>query len=230
MLASVAIQCQDVPVWISELSQRSRLPVATVKFYLREGLLPPGEAVGATRAHYDESHLRRLRLIRALVEMAGLRLEEVRSILAAVDDDSLPMHEVVGSAHSRLSESSDAPSASAASRSRVEALVRRRRWRIAPDSAHKEALARALDALDVLEYPVTDDLLDGYAAALATTAEREVGALADSSAEQATEMAVVGTLLLEPVVLVIRRMAQESVSAQKLHRSTRPRTTTSTRN
>jgi len=35
---------------ISELVERTGVPLATVKFYLRQGMLPPGEAVSATRA------------------------------------------------------------------------------------------------------------------------------------------------------------------------------------
>ena len=30
-------------MWIAELSRRTDVPVATIKYYLREGLLPPGE-------------------------------------------------------------------------------------------------------------------------------------------------------------------------------------------
>ena len=30
---------------MAELSRRSGVPVATIKYYLREGLLPPGEAI-----------------------------------------------------------------------------------------------------------------------------------------------------------------------------------------
>jgi len=50
-------------VKISELSSRSGVPVATVKFYLREGLLAGGEKSSQTQASYDASHLSRLRLI-----------------------------------------------------------------------------------------------------------------------------------------------------------------------
>ena len=74
----VTIQCQDARMWMSELSSRSGLPVPTIKYYLRERLLQPGEAVGATRARYDDSHVRRLRLVRALTEVAGMRLDDVR--------------------------------------------------------------------------------------------------------------------------------------------------------
>ncbi|MCE5290009.1 MAG: MerR family transcriptional regulator, partial [Nocardiaceae bacterium] len=60
-------------MWMAELAARSGLSVATIKYYLREGLLHPGEAVGQTRTRYDDSHVRRLRLIRALTDVANLR-------------------------------------------------------------------------------------------------------------------------------------------------------------
>ena len=204
-------------MWMSELSRRSGLPVPTIKFYLREGLLPPGESTGATRAHYDESHLRRLRLIRALADVAGLRLEEVRTILAAVDDESLPLHEVVGTAHTQLSASDSAPP-STEGRRHVDDLVRRWRWRVSPTSEHRDALARALDALHSLDHPVSEALLDEYAAAMGAIAKREVAGVASDDPVAATERAVVGTVLLEPVLLTIRRMAQENVSARRMSR------------
>ncbi len=51
---------------ISELAARTGVPLATVKYYLREGLLMPGHATSATQAQYDDSHVRRLGLVRAL--------------------------------------------------------------------------------------------------------------------------------------------------------------------
>ena len=89
-------------MWISELARRSDLPVPTIKYYLREGLLHPGKAVGVTKAQYDEGHVRRLRLVRALTEVAGMRLDDVRRVLDAIDDESLSWHEAIGSAHTRL--------------------------------------------------------------------------------------------------------------------------------
>ena len=87
---------------MSELADASGVSAATIKHYLREGLLPPGEAVGATKAQYDESHVRRLRLVRALTEVAGMRLDDVRRVLDAIDDEGLSWHEAIGSAHTRL--------------------------------------------------------------------------------------------------------------------------------
>ena len=57
---------------ISALAAEAGLPVATVKFYLREGLLHPGTATSATQAAYDAGHLQRLRLVRALLGPVGL--------------------------------------------------------------------------------------------------------------------------------------------------------------
>ena len=58
---------------MSELSQTSGVAIPTIKYYLREGMLPQGVQLAATRAEYDESHLRRLRLrLNAGAESAGL--------------------------------------------------------------------------------------------------------------------------------------------------------------
>ena len=44
---------------MSELSRLSGVSVTTIKYYLREGLLPAGRQLSATQAEYDGSHLRR---------------------------------------------------------------------------------------------------------------------------------------------------------------------------
>lgn len=208
-------------MWISELSQRSHVPVATIKFYLRDGLLPPGQSVGATRAHYDELHVRRLRLIRALVDVAGMRLDAVRRVLAAVDDDSLSMHEVLGSAHTRLSDN-DAPPASEQARRRVTELLDRVGWKVGAHSAHRESLAQALDALEGLDHRASDELLETYAEAMVPVADADLSRLSSGSREAATEHAVVGTLLLEPVLLALRRMAHENLSGRRNRRRRSP--------
>jgi DNA-binding transcriptional MerR regulator len=193
---------------MSELAEASGLPVATIKFYLRVGLLPAGESTAATRATYDASHLRRLRLVRALTDVAHLRLDAVRQVLAAVDDDSLSWHEAVGAAHTRLAE--DRTSEPVRADAQVAALFERHGW-TATGSPHAAVLARALDALDGLDHPASDELLDVYADAATRIAEHEVAAVGEDHVA-AAEHVVVGTLLLEPVLLAIRRIAQENVS------------------
>ena len=57
---------------MAELSTTSDVPVATIKYYLREKLLPAGESETANQARYGSTHLDRLRLIRALIDVGGL--------------------------------------------------------------------------------------------------------------------------------------------------------------
>jgi DNA-binding transcriptional MerR regulator len=209
---------------MSELSRASGVPVATVKYYLREGLLPPGIATSATRATYDEHHLRRLRLIRALVEVGRLRLDTVRTILAAVDDQGADLHHTVGAAHTAL-----APQGAASPRATeaVDRLLRRRRWRVPDDSANRQSLAVAFDALEHVGFELEETTLDAYADAAASVARVDVESVPTDAPEHAVEHVVVGTVLFEPVLLALRRLAHEDLSSRRLGRggarSRRPR-------
>jgi DNA-binding transcriptional MerR regulator len=206
-------------MWMSELSSRSGVPIATVKYYLREGLLPPGESTGATRAVYSDEHVRRLRLVRALADVGGLRLADVRRVLAAVDDQDTTLHDVLGVAQAALSPVGPAPTRRSVDR--VAALVRRRRWRVAPDGANAAALARALDAMDDVDDGLPDEALDGYAGVVADLAAVEVPTIDASSAETAVRQTVVRTVLVEPVLLALRRMAHEDLSRRRFGRRRR---------
>jgi DNA-binding transcriptional MerR regulator len=203
---------------MSELSDMSGVPVATVKYYLREGLLPAGTPTSATRATYTDAHVRRLRLIRALADVGGLRLERIRAVLAAIDDPDVPLHRALGAALA-----SDGSGADTDTRSRHHAnrLIRRWRWQVARDSASRDSLATALSALDSVEHPLSDDLLDRYAGALHDLAEAEVARVPTETREAAVQYAVVGTLLVQPVIAAIRRLAQEDVSARRFGRRLR---------
>lgn len=207
-----------IPVWMSELSERSGVPVATVKYYLREGLLPPGEAVGATRAVYYESHVHRLRLIRALVDIAGLGLDRVREVLAVVDDGSSDLMATIGAAHMQLS-SPPATAPSAESRQRVADLVRRKRWHADPEASHATALAAALDTAALAGQPMSEATLEVYATAAADVARRDLSTTPRRDAQDATAYAVIGTLVNEPILVSLRRMAHEHLARRRLARS-----------
>lgn len=196
---------------LAELAASSGLPIATIKYYLRVGLLPPGERESSTWARYDEGHLRRLRLISALTDVAGLSLEEVRGAVDAVAS-SASTHEVRGAAQWSLSRApAQTPSAHAIAQ--VEGLLARQGWEVAPESPHRRTLAAALDTLELLEFPATAEVLDAYAGALATIAEFEVPRIAvDEDPMVVAERLVVGTLLYEPVLVTLRRMAHEAAS------------------
>ena len=81
---------------ISDIAREAGVPVATVKYYLREGLLHPGELTSATQARYDESHVARLQLIRSLLGPGGLSVVRAREVLRAIDDPPAQAYELLG--------------------------------------------------------------------------------------------------------------------------------------
>lgn len=74
---------------MAELARLSGVSRETIHYYLREGLLAPGEKSGRTISYYDDSHLERLRLIRQLREEKYLPVAVIRSILRAGLESSL---------------------------------------------------------------------------------------------------------------------------------------------
>ena len=76
---------------IGELSKAPDVPVPTIKYYLREGLLPAGELSSPNQASYGDAHVRRLRLIRALIELAQVPVATVKEILESLDADTEPL-------------------------------------------------------------------------------------------------------------------------------------------
>ena len=199
---------------ISELARRSGLPVATVKYYLREGLLPAGEPTAATQAQYSETHVKRLLLIRALLGPGGLSIPAARAVLDVVDDPTTSIHEALGAAHYALPSSGADPSPEALDGARGH--LRRWGWKTDDASPSLAVLAAALHALRTAHFATPDDLLDRYADAASTLAEQDVASVPTGSTAEAVRFVVIGTVLLEPVLLALRRLAQENVSARRL--------------
>jgi DNA-binding transcriptional MerR regulator len=207
---------------ISELSAASGISVPTLKYYLREGLLPPGEMTAVNQARYGEPHARRLRLIRALTEVGGLPLKSVKAVLAAIDDEELPLHELLGVAHYALE---PAPPADAAPmRDTVDSLLDDLGWTVDDDAPARRTLGWALAALRDLGRDVPPETLRRYAAAAGSLAATEVTDVpADGSRSNAVETVVVGTVLFEAILNALRRLAQEHYSGERFGRAARSR-------
>lgn len=197
---------------ISELARRTDVPVGTVKYYLREGLLPAGEATSATQARYHESHVVRLRLIRALLGTGGLSVAKARAVLAVIDNPAISIHDALGAAHGALPAR---PGDELPDLSSAQAHLRRWRWQVSETSPAVVLLAQALDALRAAGLDTTDDLLDRYAHAAGELGQQDVAEVPTTSLAEAVSFVVVGTLLLEPVLLALRRLAQEDASHRR---------------
>jgi DNA-binding transcriptional MerR regulator len=193
---------------MSELSRTSGVPVPTIKFYLREGLLAPGRATAATQAQYDEGHVERLRLIRALVDVGQLPLASVRSVLQVVDGGSEVLPAAVGTAHDALPpqvESRAEPPA------RALAVLRDLRWHVDPHSSSLYQLDAALAAVEAVGLPAGLDRIRVYADAALRVARVDVADVPRADPAGAVQYVVIGTVLYEPVLLALRRLAQQHV-------------------
>jgi DNA-binding transcriptional MerR regulator len=212
---------------MAELSRSSGVPVATIKYYLREGLLPPGTATSATRAEYGEGHLRRLRLIRALVEIGEIPVAAIGHILAVVDDESASLHVMLGAVQYALGPHPARPAAAkadqdwqAASRE-ADVLIAGLGWTVAADAPARTLLIATLAALRRTESAPPGPSLRAYAEAMAALADVEVASLgpgshADGGARVAlAESAVVGMVLRERVLVALHRLAQEDASSRR---------------
>jgi DNA-binding transcriptional MerR regulator len=207
---------------MAELSRESGVPVATIKYYLREGLLPAGERTSPNQARYDESHVRRLKLVRAMLDVGGISIAGVAQVLAAIDDHS-PTHGVLGIAQVGLpmpkTEVDDEARVWAADR--LADIAAERGWDLYGEKDPvEESVIGILCTFRELGHL---RLLDGFAhyAELADRlAEVDLGLVAGlPSTESIVESAVVGTVLGDALLAGLRRLAQQNASRRQFGES-----------
>jgi DNA-binding transcriptional MerR regulator len=209
---------------ISELADTTGVPVATIKFYLREKLLPSGRLTSRTSAVYDESHVDRVRLIRALTDAGGLNIAAVRRIVDALDSPHQEQIDMLGIAQRTLAgeTAEDAETAAAdedAARfapgrisSRVRALAERRGWSVLERSDPlMTRLEQAWSACDQARVPTGDDHIDAYAEAMSLVARADIAHMPRSTAE-AMRMVVVGTVMSRGLLDVLRMIEQREAA------------------
>ncbi len=202
---------------ISELSRRSGVTVPTIKYYLREGLLPRGTRTARNQADYASDHVERLRVIRTLVEVGGLDLKSVATVIGAIDDTGSSLHETIGVAHYALGPAAapDGDSERAGTRAEIDRFVADLGWRVAPGAPGRRMLADALDALRRLGYEVGPEVFARHAEVAHDLAAWEVDHLPADSAAELVRSVVVGTVIFEAALIALRRLAQEHHSALK---------------
>jgi DNA-binding transcriptional MerR regulator len=219
---------------VSELSDAAGVPLPTIKFYIREKLLPPGESTAKNQADYGPRHLERLALIRALRDDAGLSLDAIGRALRAADTASCDfviaaidaIQQPTGTSVSeRSAEFRDAHAA-------LLKFLAKRGWLLEQSDVSIRDAARALAIIRrSFPYPV-DEYLHVYAEAAEHIADHEIPEdWAPDTADSALNYAMLGTVLFEPFILALRRAAhvsrsrkvQNQRSASKPSSTQRPR-------
>ncbi|MFF3401668.1 MerR family transcriptional regulator [Streptomyces sp. NPDC002659] len=208
---------------ISELSRRSGVATATIKYYLREGLLPPGRATAATQAEYGESHVQRLRLIRALIGVRGLTVSAAKDVLDALSEVETDTHDLLGlvfgvwpasgAKDSACKDSAGKDEDPDSDSSEVNALLAEMGWTVTEHNPARHVISQTLDTLRSLGMDYDWQKLVPYAQLAEKTAVLDLDQLQDPAEPiEKAERAVLLTFLLEPALLALRRLAQEAES------------------
>ncbi|MFF1409139.1 MerR family transcriptional regulator [Streptomyces sp. NPDC058289] len=208
---------------LAALSERSGVSTATIKYYLREGLLAPGRRVSATTAEYDEEHLRRLRLVRALIQVGGIPVATAREVLAHVDDESLGRTMRIGAALWALPqgpEPDEEEPAVLTARREVDRLLEMLGWSAAREvgdlSPVHRSLVSAVSTLIRLGYPWDAELMAPYAELMHQAAVHDFDFMETYPSEaEKVETAVAAVVLVQPVLKAMHRLAQEEESARR---------------
>lgn len=204
-------------VRISELSLTSGIPVPTIKYYIREGLLPAGDATAVNQADYGDTHVHRLSLIRALLDVGGLSVATAKDVLAAVDMPGMPLAGVFGRAQHAVSQADlYVRAASAEATARVDGVIAANHWSVSSGNPGRTAAANVVDAFVASNHRDLLDLVDSYAGAALAVANADLDAVArQPSVSAMADTVVAGTVLGDALFAALRRIAQEHVTSER---------------
>jgi len=197
---------------VSELAERADVPLATVKYYLREGLLAPGENTGPRRAEYDDAHLRRLRVLRLLREVGGVPVTSLRQIVDALDDEELRIHETMTLVADVISAGPETNGQDQASLDMVDAVLAAVGWDgIRAESMDRQRLASLVSMLNGPgPLGASVQVLTFYAGVADELARAEI-AMVDHSAgrEHQLDQMVTGSVVYGQVFGLLRQLGHE---------------------
>ena len=200
---------------LAELSEVSGTSSASIKFYLRSGLMEAGDVVHPTRAEYGEHHVRRLMLIQKLRSAVGLGLEDIRRILDASHgaDHSAAQRLVLLATVQSVVLGYDGEGASDSAV--VDELVQVMGW---PDehSEARDAVGKHLAVMEAAGVATDLTVVEAYARAADAIAGSQLAVTgARESIEDFILTAAVGMHLHNRLILSLVALAQASHSLRK---------------
>lgn len=206
---------------LAELSERSGLSIPTIKYYIREKLLPAGRITARNQAVYDETHLHRLVIIRSLSEVARLSLQQTRAVLGVMDDAPDDLLAAMTAVMTALPPSIPVPR-SAGGSPRTEAALAR-----ILESGTERAdyhgfpqLRAALETAEAAGLPFDADSIAAMFQHIQGIAQIEISAALNAPTDQeAVATTVLGSILGEPVIAGLRRIAREEFARTRLLKS-----------
>lgn len=196
---------------MAELSATTGVSVATIKYYLREGFLTPGERTLPNQATYTDDHVRRIRLIKSLIDVGGLSIAATGRVLGAIDSE-LPLANTFEIAQLTVSDKIDADAIAPEALASIDEIIAG--WHLYPTNPGRLAAARVFATYFGIGQVDNRGWFNRYAAAALLAAEADLDEVEtrEGLASQA-ETVVVGTVLGDTLFAALRRAAQEHVTA-----------------
>jgi DNA-binding transcriptional MerR regulator len=205
-------------VRISELSERTGVPVPTIKYYLREGLLPEGDKRTPRLTEYDDRHVRRLGLLRILRDVGDVPVEGLKRLVAATETRGT-VHDLFAVAADALAPTPPAPGPGRAeTRAMADAIIAQAGWdRVREDSVDRDNLAATLEMVGSFDtHPRDPAEIAPYLAMADQLARHEIGNLDDSKDRVGLlEEMIVGQVVFATVLTTLRRLAEEHHSHER---------------
>lgn len=194
---------------ISQLSEATGMPIATLKFYLRERVLHPGELRAKTQADYDETHVDQVKFVRALTDVGGLSIAATRDVIEAMGDPTLDRLNLMAAAHTAMLPDAAPP--------RTEhplacALLDELDWIYDPQDPLMDLLERQLEVAHDADI-AGDDSGRNLARMAHRIAEADLE-LVPQEPQEAVRKVVLGTLLSDKLLITLRRLAQIDVAVR----------------
>ena len=211
---------------ISELSETSGVPVPTIKFYLREGLLHAGEKITPRLSEYDETHRKRLGLLRILREVGDVPVDRLGLLVGTTQSRHSSVHEMLAAASDALAPQPAPPGPErSAVREVADGLIAQAGWdNVHPDSVDRDNLASVLEAIVRYETHGSDPSgLMPYVRAADEIARSDIWHL-DTSKDrlELLEEMVVGQVVFGRLLTILRRLGEEHHSAERFGAVTAP--------
>lgn len=200
---------------MSQLSEVTGVHPSTIKYYISLNLVPRGSLIASNRALYDDSHVERIRLVRALVTVGGVKIARIQNIIAALEAESLT-HVLAA-----VQEAESGDGEGVVPHDDTLHMVRQHVGLSAGGPLfHHPSLSQLASAIEVSRPALGEDFaewLDGLLAAGREAAEADIALVARaSSPEAAARYAAIG-IPLGDVMLAHARRLWESILASEAY-------------
>ena len=198
---------------LKELSAATGVSAASIKFYLREGLLQRGDEIHPTRAEYGSRHVERLELIAGLRSVVGLHIDQIRTLIGLVEDPAVSRLDLLGRTQAMVI---GVPTEAVPDHPLVTELLGAQDWPDAPSDA-RALLNKTLRDMEATGLSVSADVVLGYAHAADQVAKQDLGTVFDAqSRDQAALAVAVGVRAYSRLLLSLVALAQASQSIRRL--------------